>query len=108
MALNYGPSNPVPQCAQIGTVSAQRPPLSLQQAINELNEIAIRGRSEVSALEKLHEFLRAQMRGPVPCNPSKDCEHPHFPLNEIPDVLAGQTSQRNKLMDEIAVMMGAV
>jgi len=91
-----------------GQISAPRPPVTLQQATNELNDVVVRGNVEIHSLRKLHDFLQAQMRGPVPCNPEKDCEPQHIPMGEIPVALISQSAERSKLMDEIANMLGAV
>jgi hypothetical protein len=98
-------ARPGAECAQ-GPIHAPRPPVTLQQAVTELNEVVLRGRAEIAGIEKLHEFLRVQLRGPIPCDPSKDCAAPHLPLGEIPTCLAEQTVLRGKLLDDIAQMLG--
>lgn len=106
MALNTGSMGLRPACAP--DCSPPRPPLTLQQAVSELNDVAARGRCEIAALENLRDHLHASLRGPVPTENRKDCEAPHLPLAELPGVLLDQVQTRGKLMEEIAIMLGTV
>lgn len=110
MALNttgqYAPSAHLGQGMAAQCVSAPRPPLSLVDLHHQLNELVCRGNAEEQALDRILTVLQNTLRGPVPCDPGKDSETPHFPLCELPDVLSGQVNQRARMLEEIAIMLG--
>lgn len=86
--------------------SAPRPPASLVDLHHQLNELVCRGKNEEAALDRILTTLQNTLRGPIPCDPKKDSEVPHFPLCELPDILIGQVNQRARVLDEIAIMLG--
>jgi hypothetical protein len=90
-----------------GPMSAPHPPLPLSQVVVELNDVHARGRAEVTTLTRLRDHLRESLRGPIPCGPGADCDGTSLPLGELPKILAEQSAQRSRIMDEIAEMLGA-
>ncbi len=106
MNLNPGPLTRA--AAPTPATAPPVPPLTVQGAMLTLNEIISMEEAEVRALVKLRDHLRESLHGPVPTEADKAQDTQHHPLDRIPAVLAALSSQRRSLMDDIAVMLGAV